>query len=228
MIRTLRAALLAGVVAGLVVAIVQAVAVTPLILEAETYEVAGTAHHHDGAETGGTGVPDAGASWAPADGVERFAYSALTDVLTGVGFALVLSAAMTLRGGPMTVRDGVHWGGAGFLCFALLPALGLPPEVPGTEAAALAGRQTWWIGTAIGSAGGLALLAFGRGWVLKATGVAVLLVPHLIGSPQPDQFGSTAPAELAARFAVVTLAVSGLFWAVIGGLLGRGLATLRA
>jgi predicted cobalt transporter CbtA len=44
----------------------------------------------------------------------------------------------------------------------------------------------------------------------------VLLVPHLIGAPHPPEFESRVPAELAAHFAALSLAVQALLWAFVG------------
>ena len=68
--RLLAAALVAGLVAGIGTAIVQQFTTTPLILEAERYEVEG--HHHSTTdsedEVAGAGEADA---WGPEDGLQR-------------------------------------------------------------------------------------------------------------------------------------------------------------
>ena len=78
--RVLLTALTAGMLAGLLVSVVQSLAVRPLILEAERYENPAAGGHQ-------------AAAWAPRDGAERVAYTVLADVLTGVGFAMLLAAA---------------------------------------------------------------------------------------------------------------------------------------
>ncbi len=145
--RALLVAILAGLTAGLFVTAVQMVRVTPLILEAEIYE-SGAAHDQ---ATGAGGAADAAAAaatadepWAPDDGFERTVYTLLANILTGVGFGLLLAAVFTLRGRPVGWREGVLWGLGGFAVFALAPAVGLPPELPGTAAADLIERQIWW------------------------------------------------------------------------------------
>ena len=69
--------------------------------------------------------------WAPADGFERFAFSVLANIVTGIGFALVLVAVSEFAGGIGNWRQGIFWGLAGFAAFTLAPGLGLPPELPG-------------------------------------------------------------------------------------------------
>lgn len=208
--RVLLTALTAGVLAGLLVSVAHSLAVTPLILEAERYEEPAAA----------TGA-DQAAAWAPRDGTERVAYTVLADVLTGVGFALLLVAGFALRGGPVDLRAGVLWGLGGCAAFVLAPALGLPPEPPGMAAADLAARQGWWLATAAATAGGLALIVFAGGAVVKALGVAAIVAPHLIGAPHlgPVEAGAL-PAALAAEFVAASLVTSALFWIVLGGLSG--------
>jgi predicted cobalt transporter CbtA len=51
---------------------------------------------------------------------------------------------------------------------------------------------------------------------LKSGGVALILLPHMIGAPHPQHFISTAPAELAAQFAASSLAIHAALWASVG------------
>ena len=97
---------------------------------------------------------------------------------------------------------------------------GLPPELPGTFAAPLAGRQVWWAFTAAATAGGLAFAAFSHGWGLKALGAALIALPHLIGAPQPAQHGGLAPEAMMQAFVLAALATSLLYWIVLGALAG--------
>lgn len=221
----LLAALMAGAAGGLIVTMVQQWQVAPLILEAETYEQAVA---EAGSTAGGQpqseahAAPPQGAdsehqSWAPDDGVERILFTALANILLGIGVALLLVACFALRG-EVNWQQGILWGLAGFATFALAPALGLAPEVPGAAAAELALRQLWWFGTVVATALGLAVLAFGRRWWMWAAAAVVLAVPHLIGSPHPAQIGGAVPAELAAAFVVASLFSMVVFWIVLGGL----------
>ena len=208
--RVLLTALMAGVLAGLFAVVVQSLRVTPLILEAERYE-------NPAAAAGG----DQAAAWAPRDGTERVAYTVLADVLTGVGFAMLLVAGFALRGGPVDLRAGILWGLGGFAAFTFAPAFGLPPDPPGMAAADLVARQGWWLATAAATAGGLALMVFAGAGVVKALGVAAIVAPHLIGAPHPGAAVATAlPAAVAAEFVAASLVASALFWIVLGGLSG--------
>jgi cobalt transporter subunit CbtA len=202
--RLLIVSLVAGLAAGALATLLQAALLTPLIHAAEQYESgeAQPAHAHEEA------------------GLERFAFTLAANLLVGVGFALLLNAAIALRGGAMSAGLGALWGLAGFAAFSLAPALGLPPELPGSHAADLAARQLWWLGAAAATAGGLALLAFGRSRPLQAGAVLLLAAPHLLGAPAPEQMGGSAPPELAAHFAVLSLVAAALFWAALGGLSG--------
>jgi cobalt transporter subunit CbtA len=205
--RVLVAALVSGLIAGLCAFVLHSTKTTPLILAAEVYEAAGD----HATEVG---------EWKPQAGWERLAYTAAADTITGIGFALLLAGAITLRGRPVDPGAGVLWGAAGFVTFSLAPAFGLPPELPGSIGADLAARQGWWLGTVLATAAGLSVLAFGRGGLVKACGGGILALPHLLGAPHPQGFGSTAPAELAAAFASVSLGIAAVFWAVLGAAIG--------
>lgn len=232
MIRNLLlAAVAAGMLAGVVATAAQSVKVIPLILKAETYESPGapaTAATHDhGAATPAHEHHVAAPAhehdfnaWAPADGLERLAYTFMANIIAGVGFACVLGAAIMFSNRRVSLKSGALWGAAGFLAFSLAPALGLPPELPGTDAAELTSRQGWWILTTISTAAGLAMIAFPRRVWLKALGVALIVLPHAIGAPQPETHGALAPAALAAEYAVASLATAALFWLVLGSTLG--------
>jgi len=231
--RILITALLAGFLGGVVISVVQAFTTTPIILHAEKYEnQSGTGHDHSGLQTARTPrlmlvhetAPAAGSGaeepWAPADGIERTFYTALANVLTGVGFALVLVACFALSGRRVDGREGVLWGVAGFAIVGLAPALGLPPEVPGAMAAELGARQAWWFLCVALTAGGLWMLVFRSGVAWIAGGIVLIALPHLIGAPRPENIGGPVPPELAGHFAAASLVTAAIFWCVTGWLSG--------
>jgi cobalt transporter subunit CbtA len=202
-----------GLLAALLLTLLQSLWVVPLIHEAETYERAPAAHVHEhGADAAHSHDDEA---WEPEDGWQRIASTAGGNLVVTVGFALMLAALYTLRA-PGRTAQGVWWGLAGFAVFVLAPSLGLPPELPGTAAADLGQRQTWWISTAASTAAGLALLGFGRGTLLKTLGAVVVVVPHLVGAPQPVDHQSLAPQALADQFVIASLLTNALFWVVLG------------
>ena len=191
----------------------------PLILQAEAFEV-GAAPFSDAAEIH---THDDSAehdhdedAWGPADGIERATYTGLANLVLGFAVSLMLLGMMMLRSEVIDARRGLLWGVAGFAAVSLLPALGLPPELPGTPAAEIVERQTWWLGTALASGGGIALLVFGRNWGLMAAGVVLLIVPHVIGAPAPPSHDVTYPGALAGEFVVASLIVSALLWSLAG------------
>ncbi|MBS7545604.1 CbtA family protein [Ancylobacter oerskovii] len=222
-------ALVAGIATGVASAAVHLVTTVPLILKAETFEggeaaadthahAAGEAHDHEaGAPAHDHGDGD---EWAPADGFERNAFTVVASILTAFGFGLLLVAATELKGGLSSWREGILWGLAGFAVFTLAPGLGLPPELPAMPAADLMARQLWWIGTAVATAAGLALLVFGRSPLFAALGAGAILLPHLVGAPQPVSHDSPIPESLHHSFVVASVAVSFLFWVLLGGLSG--------
>jgi cobalt transporter subunit CbtA len=220
----LTVALLAGIGAGLVVWGVHMLGTTPLILQAEVYENAAdaTAPAAEPAATEATAVEhhhDAEA-WEPADGWQRNLFTLGADIVTGVGFAFLLTAAIVFFGKGADWRRGILWGLAGFACFTLAPSFGLPPELPGTEAAPLLDRQLWWIGTVIATAGGLFAAARLRNVYGYAIAVVLIALPHVVGAPQPEAAGGLAPEELEHKFVLIAIATSLVFWLALGVLTG--------
>lgn len=230
-------AAIAGLVAGVVLACMQAYATVPLILKAEVFEQAGGGHTHDHsaapaandgdtdamtsaapAEAEGAAPEDEG--WSPADGFERFAFNVVANVVTGIGFALILVAASEFAGGIGNWRQGLFWGLAGFAVFTLAPNLGLPPELPAMPAADLTQRQIWWTATVVATAAGLGLLAFRKSLPLALIAVALIVAPHIVGAPQPDSFESPIPEGLHHQFVVAVTLTNLVFWLVLGAVVG--------
>jgi cobalt transporter subunit CbtA len=222
----------------------QFVTTEPLILHAEAFEGgAAGAHGHAPAASlpnaaimhavareadarlflAHTAAAEGGAEeWGPADGLERSLFTALANLVIGFSISLMLLSAMVLKGEPIDARRGLLWGIAGFAAVSLLPALGLPPELPGTPAADIYARQFWWLGAAAASAGGIAFLVFARNWGLLALGLVLIIAPHVIGAPVPPSHDVTYPGALAGEFAVASLVASALLWS-LAGLVSGGL-----
>ena len=227
----------AGVAAGLFTAVVQHVTTTPIIIEAEKYEGGGASHDH----AAGTPAHDHGAAsdasapaistpaedlsavavveeeeWAPADGIARTLYTSLATTVMGIGFGLALLGAMSLAGVGINARTGLAFGVAGFIAVALAPAMGLPPEIPGSGAAELSTRQFWWFFAVGATAIGIAGFLLAKNIWLQIGGIVLIALPHIVGAPHPHEYVSTAPAELAGHFAAASLAVTAIFWSVLG------------
>ncbi|SNB62243.1 cobalt transporter subunit CbtA [Arboricoccus pini] len=221
-------AVLTGIIVGCAASVFQFLGTSQLIAEAEVYENAGQAKE---AQVAGSPSPDAHAGqavrhhndgeWKPADGFERMAFTLAANVLTAIGYALILCALISLRGKPVTWRQGLLWGLAGFACVMLAPMIGLPPELPGTPSAPLADRQIWWIGTALATATGIGLIAFQRRlWAIVLAG-ALIVAPHVIGAPPaPEGMHALAPDALEHKFIAAALVTSLLFWVLLGLLSG--------
>lgn len=236
-VKTLLAAICAGLIAGLFMTAAQELRVVPLILHAETYEgepapETPTAHEHSSRESrsllqslasalqpvtpayahDGEVHEDGGIMF----GLSRFSGTLMANLVTGAGFGLLLGGIGILTGSPPTLRTGLTWGALGWLSVHMLPALGLPPELPGFPAADLGDRQTWWLVTTALSALGLGLIALRPEIVAKGAGFVLLALPHIYGAPQPGDIASPVPAVLGAEFAVATLATTLAFWLVLG------------
>ena len=217
-------ALSVAFVAGLVLTAMQNWQVTPIILAAEVYEipdmtVATDGHAHD----------HSAEAWGPEDGFERAAYSTLSNVLAAFGFGLILIATMkwanTHRNLKINIRTGIAAGVAGYLTFFFIPSLGLPPEIPGMEAAVLEGRQSWWLMSVVTSLAGFYVLFFMSGFS-RVYAVLLFALPWIIGAPQPEAHGFSHPdaaalealQRLASQFITATHVTNSIFWLVLGGL----------
>lgn len=234
-VKYLLAALVAGLFAGALQTVVQQAKVVPLILEAEKYEGGAMPETHE--HTSGLNISIASKAYAeevPAAavaavgedeggmlfGVGRTTGTLMGDLVTGAGFALIMMAVSLLVGQPVTLANGALWGITAWLSSHLLPAIGLPPELPGFPAAELFDRQMWWTGTVIASAVGFYLIILRKEPWLKAVGIVLLIVPHVIGAPHAADESTNVPAILAAEFAVAALSAGLFFWAMIGIFLG--------
>jgi cobalt transporter subunit CbtA len=210
--RLVFAALCAGSLSGVFAAAAHQLATVPLILQAETDEKASVhaiaaSHEHSTA-------------WAPEDGAERTAYTLLADILTGIGFALLVGAGLALRVGQSDWRQGLFWGLAGFATFTIAPGLGLPPQLPGSETAPLLARQVWWLASVAATGCALGLIVFTTRARWAILGVILIVLPHLYGAPQPLEPIAVVPAAVAQRFIVTTTGVNFLFWIILGASMG--------
>jgi cobalt transporter subunit CbtA len=215
-------AALAGLIVGVVISIAQFFGTVPLIQQNEVYErkaVAATppaGHDHAAAASDQNKAHSHDSEWEPEEGLQRNAFTVAANILTAIGFALLLTGVYAIRGRQVMWREGLLWGLAGFLVFTAAPGLGLPPELPGMAVAELTARQTWWIATAAATAGGLCLLAFRPAAWAAVVGLALIALPHLIGAPLAPESHSEVPATLSHRFIVVVTLTSLLFWALLG------------
>ena len=228
-IRLLSAALAAGFLAAVVVTGLELTLTSPLIASAEVYEA------HEGHQAA-RALPivlahsdfahadhdHAAPEWQPGDGLPRMAFTGLATLVGAVGYALILGAVMLACGREPTPDTALAFALAGFASVALAPALGLPPELPGSAAAPLATRQAWWVMTATSTALGLYLIAIRRAFIAILGGLVLIVGPHVAGAPQPPEAASELPAALAAQFAARSLAIAFVFWGLIG--LGLGWA----
>lgn len=205
--RLLGVSLVAGALAGLLLGILHVSFTSPLVLQAEAFETK---------EPVQPGTPQ---PWEPKQGFERSAYTVLMDVFAGIGFALLLNAAMHLHGGA-DWKCGLLWGLVGFAAISFAPALGLPPELPGVAGANLLARQAWWVATVIATAVGLAFVVFaGRPW-MKLLGVVTIALPHVLGAPKTHVLGTSPVEHLARPFIFASLAAALVFWLLLGALSG--------
>lgn len=194
-----RTALLAAMLAAGLLTLWQEVTTAPLLAAAERAEHAGAA-----------------AGEVAADPLRRAGLRLIANLGLAAGFGLLLAAGMALAGATGW-RRGLLWGLAGFAAFALAPALGLPPRLPGTATADLLARQLWWLATAIATSAGLALVFLRRTLAAAVAGLVLVALPHLVGAPLA---GAPLSAEGRA-FAMASLADGLVLWLALGFVLGR-------
>jgi cobalt transporter subunit CbtA len=233
------ASVISGFIVGVVVTVLQQFGTVPLILKAEVFEKAAEAHlasephqasgSHQTSPAAATGHDHAGhehehaaEAWEPKDGFERNAYTAAANVLTAVGFALLLAGFFAVQSGTtgesVSWHQGLMWGLAGFAVFTIAPGLGLPPELPGVPAAPLLSRQIWWVIAALGTAAGLGLIFFRRSAPAAVAGLVLVMLPHLIGAPELEHVETNVPTSLSHQFVVAVTLTSLVFWSMLGGL----------
>jgi cobalt transporter subunit CbtA len=87
-------------------------------------------------------------------------------------------------------------------------------------AAELGARQAWWVATALCTAGGIALLVYGRSVLAAIGGVALLVAPHIVGAPQSLSHDSPIPETLHHGFVVAVVMTTLVFFMLLGGLTG--------
>lgn len=223
LMRILLGGLVGGLAGGAIVTAIQLLSATPLILHAETFETAQAGllvlvHSHG---------PEAGTAAAGGFDLSRALLTAIATIAVATGYAWMLLAAMTARGAEITARSVIPWAVAGFFVTGLAPAFGLPPELPGAAAADLVARQAWWLGTAAATAAGIAAIAFGRTALWTAAGVALIVLPHVIGAPHAGEPASRVPAEVAGHFTAVSLVIQALIWLIPATIAGFTVSRLR-
>lgn len=206
--------------AGTLLSLYQALLITPIIVGSEVYEVVDvvTSHHqNEGAEI---------EVWAPEDGIERHSWNFTSNYLLCFAYALILLSMMSLKA-PMSIGKGFFWGGAAFLTIFAAPAIGLPPEIPGMEAAYLEGRQVWWIVTVLFTGIACWMIAFENNY-FKVLALVLIVAPHLLGAPQPEIHGFAntdgdavkALTLLWHKFILQSSIANALLWGLIGTLSG--------
>src|SRR3974377_1456601 len=117
-----RSIIFSAVVVGIIVCAIITVAhqfgTVPLILKGEVYEHSAkpaiepsAAAHEDASHDHDM------AAWKPEDGLPRNLFTGAANILTAIGFSLLIACIYALRGHRLTCVEGVLWGLAGFAIF---------------------------------------------------------------------------------------------------------------
>lgn len=230
--RLIWAALAVALLVGSLQTLVQHTWAVPIILKAETFEdqkLSPPEAAHDHAAHAHDPAQPAAEAWAPENGAERSFWNWVANVLHGFGMALLALVVLSLWVGRRSA-DTPRWAlalgvaAAGFLSLHLWPALGLPAEIPGMDAARLGSRQGWWLLAAGGAAVACGALAFGWGAWRWAAAVAGLAMPFVVGAPHivADPLAGFGPEaqqvlrDLGRQFVWVTHAIAVSFWLSLG------------
>jgi cobalt transporter subunit CbtA len=230
--RIIYSSIVIGLAAGVLLTSLQIAGLKQIIVEAERFEAHSTevpAGQGNSGHSNHSHADDeyAADSWAPAQGLERNAYSFLANVLASTGFAAIMLALMNQfqlpRKGNISWGHGGLWGLAGFAALFLAPAIGLPPEIPGAVSAPLEHRQLWWALAVLSVAIGLGIFAFAS-LRIKALGLLFLVIPYIVGAPQVDtpMFQHADPSvtqaliNLHQQFVIISTVVNLIFWLSLG------------
>ena len=230
--RIIYSSIVIGLVAGMLLTSLQVNSLKQIIVEAESYQgqAAGLPADHGNSDQSDHGHSDhahADDFWVPAQGLQRNVYSFLANLLASTGFAAIMLALMNQfqlpRKGNISWGQGGLWGLAGFAILFVAPAIGLPPEIPGTVSAALEHRQLWWALAVLSVAIGLGIFAFAAVRI-KALGLLFLVIPYIVGAPQVDtpMFQHADPSvtqvliNLHRQFVIISTVVNLIFWLSLG------------
>src|SRR5258708_11107887 len=129
-------AALAGLIVGVVISVAQFFGTVPLIQKSEVYERQAAAEAKPAAQPHAGGAHDHDKThghdkeWEPEEGFQRNAFTVAANILTAIGFALLLTGIYAIRGRPVMWREGPLWGVGGFVVFSSAPRPCLPPRMP--------------------------------------------------------------------------------------------------
>ena len=181
-------AVLAGLIVGVVISVAQFFGTVPLIQQSEVYErkaaaesppdahaLAGTANDHDKSHGHAS-------EWEPEEGFQRNALTIAANILTAIGFGLLLTGAYAIR--RHAFRGGRDWLGIS----RVYRVHGSTWPRPAAGIAGYAGSRPYSEANLVDSHGGrngrgLWLLTFRSTASAALFGLGLIALPHLIGAP---------------------------------------------
>ncbi len=207
--RILLAALLCGLLSGGLLGVMQLYTTLPLILAAERLE-----------NSAATAQPE-NQQQPLQSSLKRNLLSMAATTIIACAYAMILLSLMRLSG-RTAICYSAWWGLSGYLVFFLMPALGLPPSLPGVQYASLEFNRLWWLASSVSTAAALCMLFFARHW-FKLGGILLLLLPFALRLNNPllihyDSASSEVIAELEwlqPQFIFASAASLALFWMLL-------------
>jgi len=218
--RIILISLISGFIGGILLTGLQFIKTVPLIHQAEIYEgndliIYSKSHTNINAPIKATMDHEMNENvWSPKDGFQRTSFTFISNIVLAIGFSFIL-CAVYLFVNNIDTKKAIIVGVVSYLTFFALPSLGLHPELPGTVAASLNDRQTWWIATVIASALGFSLLFFNKNTIIRFAGVLIIAIPHIIKAPLPNIHAGTAPYTMLQEFEYTSFITNAVFWILL-------------
>tara|TARA_Y100000588_G_scaffold147530_1_gene161425 strand:- start:1404 stop:2063 length:660 start_codon:yes stop_codon:yes gene_type:complete len=203
--RIIFSAAIAGLLSGSLVTIFQQAWITPLIRNAEKFEIKSTHnpknHHHK-------------------NHPEKHFFSKTffktfsANTITSISFALlIISSSGFVK--HFNTKKGFLLGIAGFVVFSLMPSIVITPKLPGDMSLPLSEHNLLWLLTTTCTAIGLLLIVLTKTFI-KVFGLIILLLPHLVSLSLPESQINNELKILQTEFHIAILITSLLFWSFLG------------
>ena len=204
--RIIFSAAIAGLLSGFLVTLFQQIWITPIIRNAEKYELkevqnSRNDHHKNHTDKHILSKP--------------IFKTFIANTITSISFALLMISS----GGfvkNFDTKRGFFWGIAGFIIFSLMPSIAIAPKLPGDISLPLSEHNLLWLLTTTCSAIGLLLIVFSKKNSIKFLGFIIFFLPHL-ASFSISEFKLVGDLKIIqGKFHTIILITSLIFWSFLG------------